>query len=513
MSHSIDVSEFDPVEGLQAAVSAKRPVLTRLLERHGGQTLGEYRDGFGAQEVDDSISPREDFYQVSQDYARRLLGVEAGRDLRKRLVQSSSILTANHHGPDYLPLTVQGNVFFGVNEPSVVPVYAFGDVPLNNLTWGRGILVSRGEKVNIFPGSVQSSLVSVAAPFSRDMVEKAIKAARTSTLPERERDVVINLLQDDYLADAVLGCESYSDQAVLLNARLWKKMFADGVSSSTLTYLEMEKVVGKLLEIDFRDENSFMSQLLFNEEVRKSVMEALDGATGCWNGDRLSKMADPRMNHEERMSLLPGSGSAFFYGIDAKGRRVPFSLSMDGSDWVLSGVDNSQNVHTLPLNRDAILGALEGGRVIPTLFTSFAATAFARGLSCYGGFMQADYLTVMREGLAGAFDSVGHTSWAEKLRRVPTENYATGMQYVVRRDPAGEVRAAGTIDLISAGGLTQDQVARIRDGITVSDANTLGLPDIYNVVYRPQEIDPNLAKITTGDVYGSLGGKLVELSV
>lgn len=507
-------------EALLSAVKARRPVLSRVLDQYGDLTLGEYVRTFPQNHIQ-SIQPRSEVAAVASRYAERLLGKQTAAVLNDRLNRSPVLLTANHHGPDFLPVTIQGDILCALSEDptSVLPVFAFGDVPLNNATYGRGIALSSGARVNIFPVKDIASLVSVARPLTEEMVRQALQRTRDfvkeGKVSRKEAAVLEQILQEDYGSAEVLGEKTFSDQSVVINKRLWARLFTEEAKSQypDIAYLEMEKIVITLLENDLSDADSLMSRVLFDANLRRTVIASLDAQYGCWSLERLNKLLDKNIKGDERREVMQGAGTAFFWGLDQKSRRIPYTLAEEKDQVVLKGVDDNGNESIFSFDSKSIINALRTGQLLPSLFTSFATVAFARGYKCYGGFMQTDYLTVMKVGLQKSLMEQDYQDWADKVATVPTENYSTGVTFAVVRYGDGSIKPAGTVELLCGGGLHSQTLERIA-AVTLTEANLLGLPFMYPAIYRQNERQTDLLAITAEDIYNStLKGKLVEVNL
>jgi hypothetical protein len=472
-----------------------------LLEQHGDETLQTYTGRFFDYQAHPLQAP-DDLIEAAAKLTEELLGREISERLTDRLNRCPVILTANHHGPDYLSLTVQGDVLFSLPETadSVVPVFAFGGVPLNNLSWGRGIRLSDGGRVNLFPDRLKSTMVGTAPAFDREMVERA--NGKLDTPSPLETDQVRVLLEEDYLAREVLAEETYSRQSTILNHRIWRRLSA-GSERPEMVYLEIEALAAEVIGLDLADSESLMYRVLCDPELRNGVLEALEGRYGCWSRSALVNLQDTSLDGARRRALSGSAGTTFFWGVDARGRRIPLLLE----DETLHGVDDSGNPFSASCTPEVLVEALREGRLYPSLFTTFTAVAFARGFRCYGGFMQADYLTEMKLGLVSALDAMGQTDWSASVQQVLTENYVTGLIFAVTRDRNG-VRPSGAVDLIASGGLSAAMMETVRERITVEEASLMGLPEVYRMVCH-DALDPELSAVTPEDLLASSGGSLV----
>ncbi|MGE4297215.1 MAG: hypothetical protein AB7E47_04225 [Desulfovibrionaceae bacterium] len=498
------------------------PGVARVMDQYGRLTLAEYCRTFS---VNHATPPQSaaDFVAVCSDYARRLLGDTIADRLARRLERHPVVLTANHHCVDYHSLFVQGNILFGLAlafddafapcPDEVVPILAFGTVSMGNQVNPRGIVLSRDctslperysqvrkqVRVNIFPASMRRTMVTLAPAFTRSMVGLGVKGARQlrrdKIIGDVECATVESLLHKEYLDPRVLAMPSYSDQAVLLNSKVWRRLFAAdmGRDLPELAALEIEEVVARLMEHDLANPDSLLYRVLFDTGLRSHVLRNLDGAYGCWEIESLVQCLDPGMSIRVREDVAGKSGTFFFWGRGPKDRHIRYAMGLHEGDLHLMAIDGDGVVNVVPFTPEALAQGVRERTLFPSLFTSFLTVALARGIKCYGGFWQSDYLPIMQKGVCDALAACGQTTLAAQVGSVPTANYVTGMTMAVAEYPDGLVRPAGTVEIAIKGGLDRSDLARLAT-ITVEEANLFGLMEICKNFSLEDEIrvDPLL---------------------
>ncbi|HBM15560.1 MAG TPA: hypothetical protein DD381_04335 [Lentisphaeria bacterium] len=500
------------IASLLEAIKLKRPVLASLLDKYGKKTLGEFTKGFKDTSSfhNKSIQSRADLIELAASYTENLLGTDIASRFASRLSTNANLLTANHHCVNISDLPIQGTLAFALSENinGIVPVFAFGDIPLNNSRYPRGILFAGDKKLPIFPDKYKNTLVSSSPPFTEDFVLKAIernsKMHSESQITEAQYKQSEQLLKKMYMNPKVLACSSYSDQALILSNLIWKKLFTDDSSyrNLELVHLEIEKIVSQLLLKDIKNPSSLAYNLFFNPTLRSTLISELDGKNGCWNMEILKNLLiQDKTNFESDLDPSAGSGTAFFWGIDSKGRRIPLYLNMSSErNALLEGLSDSREKFEIPFTPESISDNLKKKNIIPGLFLSFAIVSFARGYKCYGGFMQVDYLTVMRNGLSKALKSNNFNDWAEIVNNIETENYCTGMIFALFSPDKNIVVPAGGLEIASSGGLNDSDINKICS-ITLEDSNLFGLPRIYKTVFRPDERSEELSSVTPLEIF------------
>jgi len=454
-------------------INQKLPVVSRTLSESGSSTVDEYTNKSLISSTE-SYQGKSDLVEVIIKYVTPLLGISIANRVAETLIKKPTVLTANHHGVDYFAQSVQGSLLFGLSSESgyatqgdstqdyAIPVFACGNIPLNNLTYPRGALiypeisennVSFPVKIPLFPDRLKRTTVSKSPALNEQMIQRMqnrivkIQSASNNNC-YKLLQTLLEILEQEYNQEAVLSLNCYSDQSVILNQRLWQRMFAKDVSAPPLVYLELEKIASLLLEYDLKNTASLASLLLFNPKA-------------------LTRL------HSELKSIK-GSGTFLFWGIDKVGCRV--SLFYDESLNSLTGVSERGDTFTISIEPTEIYQSIQEGRLLPSLFTSFLVIAFARGVTCAGGYYQAEYLPQMQQAVVNALRSDPEcTATADMVETVNTKAYLSGMQAVMSQYQNTLV-PSGPVEIIAAGGLTRSDIERLRC-ITVKQAHTASILD------------------------------------
>ena len=503
------------------------PAVDAILSRYGPTKLHDYVVQLGQTNIA-AFQDSQDFIAEISDYTRETLGPELGQAISEDLREMPQVLTANHHGIDTFAQSTQSNLLFAMRKKAdgkplrTVPVLACGSIPLNNLTYPRGLLIYAGSggggiyKLPIFPDSYKRKLVSAAGPFTAEMLGRsrgrAKKLFADDTL-ERSLESALNTVFDDL---ASLGHEfsGYGRQATLVNHRLWQRLFRDRSCRSELVYIELENIVCRLLQRDLFDKSSICHQLVFDPVLRARLIENLDGQRGCWQHERLLRRYSDSAAADGFNSTDPAQGTMFFWGVDAKGRKIPLCIVEDenGTGVDLRGIDDSGQLWTTPLTPADVTRGLQEGRLLPSIFTSYLLISIARGISCIGGYYQADYLPIMRkavvETLCSASGETVNITDSEKLR---PDLYLSGMQAIgLKAD--GQLLPAGPLEIIASGGLNEEQLEQIGE-VTVLQSHIASLYDTLMDV-EPRGGDRNREKQEiAGLVNEAVGSKIVNISM
>ncbi|MFW2369083.1 MAG: hypothetical protein ACN4GW_21920, partial [Desulforhopalus sp.] len=349
---------------------------------------------------------------------------------------------------------------------------------------------------------VRRILVNVAPPFDTNMLKRAqsrlnkMLAQEEIDLPQAE--ALHQIFEQDYHAPEVMEQISYSKQSLVLNNRIWQRLFASETTRSNIVTLDMENIVSRLLIKDLSNAQSLAWTMLMDLDLRTRITKRLDGQRACWSLAELKQRLDIDPAEGSRQKLPSSCGTQFFWGVNERSRRVPLLLVENSSgQWMLRGTDDKGYNMEIPFSADTIILALQTGQLLPSIFTSFSVLAFARGLTCLGGYYQAEYLPLMQAELVAAMRETGSSKKAANLvENVKTDCYLSGMQTVMTEDKDGLI-PAGPVEIIAGGGLTDENLDTILT-LSVRDAHLASLfetiDDIAPRVYEKNSLKQALAK-------------------
>jgi len=433
-----------------------------------------------------AAQPAHDLFDLVGARTAALLGDAAGARAVATLEAFPAVLTANHHGVDSFAQSLQGTLALALGvrrhldaQPGTAVVLACGAVPLNNLTFPRGLLGyaagDRGDvtlpvKIPIFPDRYKRDMVCRCAPFDAAMLARARarvdRLAGDGSLHPASAEAARLILDEDYADPGVLALPDYSSQATVVNARIWRRLFRDPRAMPELACLELEHITASLLLRDLADDDSLAHAVLLDPPVRDAVVHALDGAPACWERAALARRA------HEPGTAAGHAGSVLFWGLDRQGRRVPLDLvTPAGAKACLVGVTDAGDPFEVAVDGPGLRLALKERRLLPTLFSSYLCIAMARNVSCLGGYYQADYLPRMQRAVVAALGvQPARAEVAAAAATAPTAGYLSGLQAVMRRDTADRLLPAGPLEIVAASGLDPGQLERM-ERMSIADAH------------------------------------------
>ena len=522
-------SHVNMIEAQLARVCKHSSVVQQTISKYGNTTIDEYLRK-RVEQVKTSYQPRNDLLDTVYHYTAPLLGETIARQACIELEKQPVVLTANHHGVDFFAQSVQGSLLFALGgtrygfSRKTALVFSFGNVSFNNLTYPRGMLIYKVNanylddipiRLPIFPDRFKRKIVSLGGAFNEAMINRAKKGLRSITSKRNLSIPIVNsinrVFDEDYSAHPVAGLSDYSRQAVIVNSRIWKRLFADFTIAPELVYLEMEKIVALLLEKDLQNKDSLASLIMFDRIFRDRVLEELDGARACWHRRMLTRRFHIGQYEKNCKHLPINCGTVFFWGVDEKQRRIPLNFEgAEGGTGKLYGIDDSGQTWQFQFSAEALIQKLQEGSLLPSLFTCFLAISLARGITCAGGYYQSEYLPSMQRAVVNALkESKDFEHVAEIVKQVPTHNYLSGMQTVMCQLENGCLIPAGPLEIISGGGLTKGDIEQILS-CTIKDAHIASLidtlPDFIPAIDRDI---PGWKKQLTDNYKGVLAGKVI----
>jgi hypothetical protein len=470
-------------------------VIRNTLESFGEESLSVYLKNLPLS-APTPYQQRDDLVEVVYRYAVPLLGESVAQRAAEDLARVPVVLTANHHGVDFFSQSVQGSLLFALLKiqdrtlGTTVPIFSCGNIPLNNLTYPMGMLIygvsseqmaDMPKKLPVFPNRLKRSVVSVVKGFDESMLsrarERVLKMGRNGEIKPEIAACVERILLSDFLDPEVIRLPLYSQQAVILNQRQWKRLFAKPENVPDLVYIDIEKIVAKLLEADLRNLRSLAWSVIFDPELRDHILGELNGHRVCWQRDHLLQKIDGSTRGTSPHDMN-WSGTMFFWGVDSTHRKFSLWLgTVDGPSEILWGVDDKGMLWEIPFTVDSIIEGLRQNILMPSLFTSFLTIALARGMVLWGGYYQAEYLPAIQQGVLRALKkTAGYQLAVETIEQVPTNGYLSGMQTVMTETRKGLLVPAGPLEIIARGGLDADDLERM-GALMIRDAHAASLFD------------------------------------
>ena len=185
-----------------------------------------------------------------------------------------------------------------------------------------------------------------------------------------------------------------------------------------------------------------LHRALFTPVLREGLLRRLAGVRGCWS---------PCVASGGELPRTAGNGTAFFWGVDGRGRRHPLRLSPDNGAFEFPGFH-------LPLVPEAVIGALRDRNIYPGLFVSYMTLALEHGLCCHGGIFLVRYLPPMLHAVRDLFMECG-----EPLPPLPGRTMLAAFAISMQARETGRLFPAGMLELLTSGGISRADLQRLAD--------------------------------------------------
>ena len=208
----------------------------------------------------------------------------------------------------------------------------------------------------------------------------------------------------------------------------------------------METLTARLLEKDLQTEAALTCQLLFRQELRASLLQALDGVSGCWTGD--------------------AGGTHLFWGLDRRAVLFPLRLHEEAGKAVLTGRTMGETV-TIPFTPQALTDGLRDGTLLPGLFLCFLELHFLRDFTVFGGFYQPTYLGEMRRGLVQALRETGGYETEAAIIEAKYNAMTLGLIYLLRSREGGSFPVS-TVELLEEPVSTPEVEANLQGSVAAA---------------------------------------------
>jgi hypothetical protein len=500
----------------------KSPSFEKAIKAYGNNTIKDFILKLKAKQSTER-DQTQGLNKIIYDYVSPLLGQEVGLQTIDAINTQKISLTANHHGVDYFAQSAQGTMLFAImlreqnSNQRAIPVMACANISLNNLTYPRGILIYgvTKNKINdipyklpLFPDKFKTKTVCNMPPITEEYIKNALKNLRnlfkSNIISISSYQTILDLLENEYLNDFVLAQKSYSDQAVILNFKLWKKIFKGNLSDINVVYLSLEDIAAKLIENDLYKGDSLLNIILFDSEVRERLISGLYQSKACWDSSILT--CDGDFLREKKYG-----GTHFFWGVGKNKKRFSLFLKDNKKNSIsLVGCnDQSEDLVTIPLDKNILAEKLRAKEIIPSLFLSYLVLSFARGITCVGGYYQSEYLPAMKRKVIEALqDRECYEHYASSISKICASKYLSGMQTIMTMTDESSIVPAGPIEIMASGGICDTDVDKILN-INILDAHKASMIDTVTDLKVNKSENTNWKEIISKENYHKLKSEVV----
>ena len=422
-----------------ASLAEQYPAAAELLRQHGSESILSYLGQLRHKPLPD-ILPSEDLLTEVRDYFTPFFGAETAEECMNVLRRRRCLSTANHHHPAFEYMTVQDTILCDQwlrlqgETGAVVPILAAANPRLTRTVYPRGMLVydcAAPEgclRLPFYPFKLRHACVAAVKGISPDMAGSALNRLRQETrrgsVTPRTAETIERFCREVLLSDSVQRYGTLREQTTVINAMLSQRYFTD--RKPQYLWMPMETLTARLLEKDLQTEAALTCQLLFRQELRASLLQALDGISGCWTGDT--------------------GGTHLFWGLDRRAVLFPLRLHEEAGKAVLTGRTMGETV-TIPFTPQALTDGLRDGTLLPGLFLCFLELHFLRDFTVFGGFYQPTYLGEMRRGLVQVLRKTDGYETEAAIIEAKRNAMTLGLIYLLRSREGGSFPVS-TVELL-----------------------------------------------------------------
>lgn len=497
------------LDEMKQAIWSRRPILGEIMNHHGQDTLYDYSQDFLDVNPTPGISERRgELILVAKDLLTARLGETVAQGVADQLTKLPMVSTADHHGPITHPFFLNSNIISAIpfhhaenTHLKYLVAFSFASISVNNTSFPRGIVFHNKEngegnfiRLPILPDRLKMGVVYGVPAFTRDEIDRAKKQLGKKAMdiaPARAKKIA-DILETYFAAPDVLSAPDFASQITKINHRLWPTIFhaaPEAIGNERphhripdLIYLEIETLVTELLlRHHFTSPNSLLSELLFGKNAQEDVRTHLNNIPGGF-------------------SIEKDWGSYFFWAVDAKFHRVQLWLK----DGFLASRDGE---HKIPFTAEGVSDALRAKKIFPSMMLCYIVVSLYYGMKCLGGFSQVNDLTMLKDAWGKFLAARGHTDEAKALEPIQTKELGgDGMVLAYMGRPNDGLVPATAINMIvehSEG--RYESYVELSKKITLAEAMSPLLPDIYAVLYSFPDRKPEFAALTAERILKALG--------
>ncbi len=244
--------------------------------------------------------------------------------------------------------------------------FATSNVPFNDPFHRRGIIF-HDKKINLFPKKYEHKLMWGMPKYDFDIAGRLKEKHQWHLFDEKEQKFLEKITEEIRSLD-FYGCRYLGDQMTKINFYLWKKLFPpeDQGRIANLIVVEDTVFTDYLINLIKNEPESFVCQMIFNNDFRTKAIKKLEGIPGAWDEEKVV-------------------GSQLFWLIDEENERVRLTVQ-DG--YLVGGK------YKIKLEPAQIIDFLEKRKMIPCMLLKFSLVIVYLGMKTLTGF-SVEYTTRM----------------------------------------------------------------------------------------------------------------------
>ncbi len=480
---------------LTEMVFAKSPILKENFEKNGNKSLFEHTQSYKENKLSASaLARRPELIMAVSARATKIFGNEIARSVGKQLEKNFFVSTADHHGMICHPFFLSGNLIAATQAPALenLLVFSCGNVSLNNSSFPKGLIFHSDSKnhkdiqqLSFFPASEnQRPVLGVHAYTVKDIAhlkKNLWSMVKSKAVRTEVAEKIIEIIDGIYIQPNILEASNFAQQVSLTNMSLWQKFFTSSQSAPRLVYIDQESIVSDLLLSHHLFSETMISRIIFDETVVSIFSKHFDGIRGGF-------------------SKKEKKGSYLFWGLP-EGSKCRQQLWLEGCELV-----SADGAFRMPLQAEAIAEKLESGELVPSMLLTFLVLAFYYGLKCLGGFLQPSNLTAMKHAYCQTLLEIGNKEEIDVFANTDTKAMGGDLALAFLQDKNNQLHQATGLDLILYGDTnTWPKLLELSKNMTVEESISIMMPLFYEVLYRDQEANKNMANISAEEIIKLIG--------
>lgn len=453
--------QTEVIGSLKAEVFDRQKTLAEIYKNYGHVSLFDYANEWQVGEF-----RLADVFAKALEAQVKKLYPDMAQKIVSQLQTWPLVSTIDHLGILNHPFFINSNLIFSLRQHQKFLIcLPTAGVSLNNSSY-PGCLMRHDEQGNIrrisfFPDRLKNLPVFSALPINKASLDKINLA----------KDLQVLLFNDEL----IFNFAHFSEQACALSSRFWQLIFP---AAPKLIYLPLEDLVSRVIvEIVAPQSDHLLHQLFFTQAGWQLLEKYFRGLKGAFD-------IPPR-----------GSGSFLFWGIDARGNRL--RLFREGLRI------KDKRFFDLELKPDAISAVLNNKQIYPTSLICFLILLYYR-ITCLGGFNQVNWLSEIKEKFIQLLKELGETGEAERIAKIPTDNFAEGNLSFLYQN--GKLIKPAGWDIFSLGDKQiYEKYQNLGKTITVAESIETLLPEIYKIITPQKERRPLFTALSDETIAESLG--------
>ena len=486
---------------LKQAVLAKRPILGQILQKHGADKLWDYTREYADVNLSPILPERQlEMLAVVGETVASRFGAVVADSVTRQLKKYYFVSTADHVGPINHPFFVNSNLLIAAGyencQDSIlqnIVVFACAKISVDNSSFPRGLFFHtvqnnqlQQHRLSFFSGNFKPSTVYTLPAYQKKDFDKMVKTlsdmAAKGEITAAIHDKINSLITDLYDREELYKRNNYLEQIAITNFDLWHKLFNVGqVKLPNLIYLELEDIVVKLITKFHLNQDTIINHIIFDHAYEHYISNYFENIFGSF-------------------SRQDSSGTYLFWALPP-GARHKLQLWKEGSKLV-----SQDRSYKIDLEPQAIREALERKELIPGLLMSFITVSFYYGLKCLGGFNQVNYLTMMKNGYIKMNVDLENYRSIEVCARAQTKEICDGLAAAFLGFNNNQTTLASGLDLcLYHDDKSWPTILQLIRNITLDEALSPLMPEIYRISYQQNEWKENLLAVTSKGIIDLIG--------